>query len=176
MGLDMYSYTVSLDTVKKACLENTLIDINIDTLLNVYINQVPMNVTEPCGTYEQTQEEWQRYLSVKSAVIDKRAELAGYNSDFWYWRKFNALHGWMEALYRERGGQQSFNCIVIRLLEEDFDRMESDIKNNALSPTEGFFFGSQEIYQEDIADAIQWIASSREAIKDGYAVLYSSWW
>lgn len=33
-----------------------------------------------------------------------------------YWRKFNALHGWMEDLYRSRDGEDTdFNCAKVRL-------------------------------------------------------------
>ena len=32
-------------------------------------------------------------------------------TDIAYWRKFNHLHGWMEKLYREKGGKcEVFNC------------------------------------------------------------------
>ena len=98
-------------------------------------------------------------------------------NDIAYWRKFNALHGWMENLYRERGGpKQSFNCAPIRLHLEDLDRLQRDIGENNLEPTDGFFFGSQEIYPEDIASAIKFIFEAREAIKQGDAIYYDSWW
>ena len=42
-----------------------------------------------------------------------------------YWRKFNHLHGWMENLYREKGGQENiFNCRTVRLELEDLERLE----------------------------------------------------
>ena len=68
-----------------------------------------------------------------------------------YWRKFNALHGWMEDLYRQKGGaKQSFNCTTLRLDLKDLERLEMDTGNNKLVPRNGFFFGSQEIYPEDL--------------------------
>ena len=97
--------------------------------------------------------------------------------DMAYWRKFNALHGWMERLYRERGGpKESFNCAPLRLYLEDLDRLQRDIGENKLEPTQGFFFGSQEIYPEDMASAIKFIFEAREVIKQGDAVYYDSWW
>lgn len=97
--------------------------------------------------------------------------------DMAYWRKFNALHGWMERLYRERGGpKESFNCAPLRLYLEDLDKLQRDIGENNLQPTEGFFFGSQEIYPEDVADAMKFIFDAREVIKQGDAVYYDSWW
>jgi len=59
-----------------------------------------------------------------------------------YWRKFNALHGWMEDLYRFKGGsKESFNCTTVRLTANDLDRLEMDTGNNKLVPRNGFFFG-----------------------------------
>jgi hypothetical protein len=97
--------------------------------------------------------------------------------DLAYWRKFNALHGWMENLYKDRGGpKESFNCAPIRLHLEDLDRLQRDIGENKLVPTEGFFFGAQTIYPEDIASTMKFIFEAREAIKQGDAVYYDSWW
>jgi hypothetical protein len=97
--------------------------------------------------------------------------------DLAYWRKFNALHGWMEDLYKDRGGQkESFNCAPIRLHPEDIDALEEAINENLLEPREGFFFGSQEIYPEDVASTKRFIADARQAYKDGFAVYYDSWW
>lgn len=97
--------------------------------------------------------------------------------DLAYWRKFNALHGWMERLYRDRGGpKESFNCAPMRLHLEDIDQLQRDIGENKLTPTEGFFFGSQTIYPEDIASTMKFIFEARDAIKQGYAVYYDSWW
>ena len=98
-------------------------------------------------------------------------------NDIAYWRKFNALHGWMERLYRAKGGpKESFNCAPLRLELTDLDQLQRDIGENKLEPTEGFFFGSQTIYPEDIADAMKFIFEAREIIKQGDAVYYDSWW
>lgn len=97
--------------------------------------------------------------------------------DLAYWRKFNALHGWMEDLYRERGGsKESFNCAPIRLRLEDLDKLQRDIGENKLVPKSGFFFGEQTIYPEDIASTMKFIFEAREVIKQGDAVYYDSWW
>ena len=97
--------------------------------------------------------------------------------DMAYWRKFNALHGWMERLYRSKGGtKESFNCVPVRLELTDLDQLQRAIGENKLEPTQGFFFGSQEIYPEDIASAMKFIFEARAAIKEGDAVYYDSWW
>ena len=38
-----------------------------------------------------------------------------------YWRKHNALHGWMESLYRKKGGTEEFNCIPVELNKTDLE-------------------------------------------------------
>jgi hypothetical protein len=94
-----------------------------------------------------------------------------------YWRKFNALHGWMEDLYRQRGGsKESFNCTTLRLDLKDLDRLEMDTGNNKLIPVNGFFFGAQEIYPEDLESVATFVKVARQAIADGKAVFYDSWW
>jgi hypothetical protein len=105
---------------------------------------------------------------LESEDIDK-SELA-------YWRKFNALHGWMEELYRSRGGSETFNCVPVQLTYADLDLLEHDIAVRALTPVEGFFFGEQTIYPEDIEATKRFIADAREQLDDGRDVYYDSWW
>jgi hypothetical protein len=94
-----------------------------------------------------------------------------------YWRKFNALHGWMEDLYRQKGGsKESFNCTTVRLTADDLDRLEMDTGNNKLIPRNGFFFGAQEIDSEDLESVATFVKVARQAIADGKAVFYDSWW
>lgn len=94
-----------------------------------------------------------------------------------YWRKFNALHGWMEDLYRLKGGaKESFNCTTVRLDLKDLERLEMDVGANKLVPRNGFFFGSQEIYPEDLESVADFVKVARQAISDGKAVFYDSWW
>lgn len=97
--------------------------------------------------------------------------------DLAYWRKFNALHGWMENLYKDRGGpKEMFNCAPIRLHPEDIDQLEKDLKENKLRPMSGFFFGAQEIFPEHIVATKKFIKDARQAFKDGFDVYYDSWW
>ena len=101
------------------------------------------------------------------------------DEEIMYWRKHNALHGWMEALYQNKGGTaESFNCIPLRLIKEDMEQLKKDISSDSLKPTSGFFFGSTDDYYdsqmkaEDIAFADKVIA----LINNGKAVYYDSWW
>jgi len=98
-------------------------------------------------------------------------------SELAYWRKFNALHGWMEDLYREKGGDaESFNCVPVKLELEDLDRLETVLEEGKLEPRTGFFFGAQEVWPEDVESAQRFIANARDAIADGLDVYYDSWW
>lgn len=109
-------------------------------------------------------------------VREEEQEQAGL-THFAYWRKFNHLHGWMEKLYREKGGsKESFNCCTVRLELEDLARLEADLDGGKLEYTPGFFFGGEEIYPEDITDTKVFIENARTAIAAGLAVFYDSWW
>lgn len=92
-----------------------------------------------------------------------------------YWRKHPNLHGWMEALYREKGGvDESFNCVNLQLTEDDLARLEADINAKRLPPTSGFFFGESD--GSEIEDDLKFVAKAREALAAGLTVFYSSWW
>lgn len=92
-----------------------------------------------------------------------------------YWRKHPNLHGWMGDLYYENGGTaESFNCVCVALSETDLNRLEAEIKDGTLRDTSGFFFGTSDgsEYEDDLA----FIAKARAAIKNGFTVIYDSWW
>ena len=93
-----------------------------------------------------------------------------------YFRKFNHLHGWMERLYNSKGGTREFNCTTVMVTEEDLDRLEADFKAGEVPATGGFFFGSDELHEEDLESLDKFIKDAREAIKDGFVVFYDSWW
>tara|TARA_B100001094_G_C18033563_1_gene721375 strand:- start:262 stop:633 length:372 start_codon:yes stop_codon:yes gene_type:complete len=92
-----------------------------------------------------------------------------------YWRKHPNLQGWMEELYHDKGGEGQFNCVDLELTLKDIDALEESLDEEALPETAGFFFGgnSDDHYAE--ADR-EFIVQARAAIKQGYTVVYSSWW
>ena len=95
--------------------------------------------------------------------------------EFFYWRKHPNLHGWMETLYRSKGGTaESFNCVPLRLDPADLDALEAAVKNDALPVTEGFFFGVSDGSEK--ADDLLFIRKARDAIAEGDTVFYTSWW
>lgn len=91
-----------------------------------------------------------------------------------YWRKHPDLHGWMENLYREKGGREkSFNGDLVVLTLKDLDRLEEDILRKNLPKTSGFFFGeSGEISLKDL----EFVLEARKAIQEGDTVFYDSSW
>ena len=91
------------------------------------------------------------------------------------WRKHPNLHGWMEMLYREKGGKgPDFNCDTVLLSLQDLERLESDVKNDTLPCTDGFFFGITDGTEKE--EDLMFIENARGAIKQGYQVFYDSWW
>jgi hypothetical protein len=92
-----------------------------------------------------------------------------------YWRKHPNLHGWMEQLYRKKGGTDpSFNGDTVLLTEEDIDNLKIAVLTGSLPSTSGFFFGDskQEINFADL----EFIEKAKQAIKEGYTVYYDSSW
>ena len=92
-----------------------------------------------------------------------------------YWRKHPNLEGWMANLYYEKGGEDEFNCVDLELTLDDLEWLEDALDHNELPETAGFFFGSNadDHYAEQDRE---FIVQARAAIKQGYKVIYSSWW
>ena len=94
-----------------------------------------------------------------------------------YWRKHHDLHGWMERLYRDKGGDaESFNCIAVRLTVEDLDALQDDLVHSALPETTGFFFGNNPPDEETLREDLEFVAKARVEIAMGREVYYDSWW
>jgi hypothetical protein len=98
-------------------------------------------------------------------------------SELFYWRKHHDLHGWMENLYRNKGGEaESFNCVPVRLNSADLDALYFDLEYRNLPETTGFFFGTNPPDDESVKRDFEFIAAARAAIADGMFVYYDSWW
>jgi hypothetical protein len=97
------------------------------------------------------------------------------DTELHYWRKHPDLHGWMEKLYREKGGAaESFNCVPVVLAAPDLDRLEADIRKSRLPNTQGFFFGESD--GSETPRDLTFIGKARAAIQSGLTVYYTSWW
>ena len=99
------------------------------------------------------------------------------NEELQYWRKHRDLHGWMEQLYRAKGGtKESFNCVPVQLTVEDLDQLQSDLLSEKLPQTQGFFFGTNPPDLESLKEDLMFIQKCRIALKEGKTVYYDSWW
>ena len=97
------------------------------------------------------------------------------SAELFYWRKHPDLHGWMEALYRSKGGtDDDFNISTVRLEVADLDVLEAAVNAEKLPLTAGFFFGESQ--PEDKQDDLDFIAKARAALASGRKVFYTSWW
>jgi hypothetical protein len=159
MGLDMYAYRLS----KAVNIGDAQTDIRIGEALARHLAIKPEEGEDA--------EDAQR-RATEQAKTDGLVDF-----DFAYWRKFNALHGWMEDLYRAKDGASgSFNCATLLLTEADIDQLEHDCEAGNLRPRAGFFFGAQEISAEDLEDLAAFIVAARAAIAAGDHIIYDSWW
>ena len=94
-----------------------------------------------------------------------------------YWRKHNALHGWMESLYRKKGGTEEFNCIPVELNKTDLELLELVVTSGMLPETQGFFFGGDTRFCEDYKEqTLDFIEKARKYLSRGWEVAYDSWW
>ena len=116
--------------------------------------------------YEKAQ--WNEETKEFDSPVSKPVELA-------YWRKHPSLHGWMEQLYRQRGGTDTFNGIELELTWNDVDDLERAIRHGKLPFTEGFFFGKPAdnvYYEEDL----KFCVDAKAEIFLGFKVFYNSSW
>jgi len=59
---------------------------------------------------------------------------------------------------------------------EDLTKLTDDVLKKNLKPREGFFFGEQKIYPEDIEEVYAFVGKALAEIRNGNAVYYDSWW
>ena len=97
--------------------------------------------------------------------------------EFFYWRKHHDLHGWFAKLYQEKGGSNfDFNCSTVELTNEDLDELEVDLNSHKLPETVGFCFGNNPPDDYSLAQDMEFIKLSREAIAQGNLVFYHAWY
>lgn len=116
------------------------------------------------------------YANTTKRRLSSSVDFATKDSDqlIHQWRKHPNLHGWMEDLYREKGGTEEFNCATLQLSAEDIDALERAINESSLPETCGFFFGVSDGSERD--DDLAFIAKARAALAEGLAVYYRAWW
>jgi len=94
-----------------------------------------------------------------------------------YWRKHNALHGWMENLYESKGGDGEFNCVNLNLTSEDLEELEKNVVDKDLPETKGFFFGedTRECDHQKL-ETLKFLSKAKKALSQGNEVEYSAWY
>lgn len=120
-------------------------------------------------------------LDQYARVIEKDAAEDAKGVELAYWRKHNRLQGWMEKLYKGKGGEEEFNCVDVELTLGDLDELEAAINDKSLPETGGFFFGqdSYEDYDSEYGYKsvdMEFIENARKELNSGNRVVYSSWW
>jgi hypothetical protein len=102
-----------------------------------------------------------------------------------YWRKANAIHGW---IINHTGSID--NCTPISLTKQDLvtlrelcmkvlESNSAEVANELLPPSAGFFFGSTEVddwYWEDIKDTIDKLNDALEQSVDDAMFEYQASW
>jgi len=117
-------------------------------------------------------------INVPSTDPDYESERNPEAEHIKYWRKNNALHGWMETLAEERLGLSDwdFNCEHLQLTEGDLKNLAADIKAGKLKPTEGFFFGALVYTEEEQKEDLAFVEEALGLIAEGKDIYYYSWW
>jgi hypothetical protein len=98
------------------------------------------------------------------------------DEDFFYWRKNRHLQNWMTNLYLDKGGKEEFNCVPVRLADEDLVRLAHDIILSNLDGSSGFFFGEGDYDQDRREEDLDFVKAARKVIAEGDAVYYSAWY
>lgn len=91
------------------------------------------------------------------------------------WRKHPNLQGYMEKLWRSKGGEGEFNCVCVELTEQDIYALQSAIQSKDLPETQGFFYGGDADYYY-LEDDLLFCSKALELLKQGKDVYYSSFW
>jgi hypothetical protein len=168
MGLDMYVESLDASFVT----DEDQVDINPRRKI---AEAVGINCDEEF--YLSMSDEGRDCWDKQSQLAIKNAEADGkYNHEFYYWRKFHHLHGWMSDLYYAKGGEQEcFNCCTVRLTENDLDKLLSDA-TRSLPKCTGFFYGERDWDESCLEEVQEFVKAAKDELAQGKALFYDSWW
>jgi hypothetical protein len=93
-----------------------------------------------------------------------------------YWRKVRQVHNFMEDIYKERGGTDTFNCIPLELTKNNLEALAAAMDCNELREDTGFFFGDWNMDEESKEYTHKFIKEAIKLIDEGKHVFYDSWW
>lgn len=90
------------------------------------------------------------------------------------WRKHSNLQGYCTRLWEKRGHDTEFNCEYLELFEEDIKDIIEHSKNHTLHYATGFFWGKSD--ETDDERTVEIMEKALQYLKQGYRILYYSWW
>ena len=98
-----------------------------------------------------------------------------------YWRKHNALDGWMQNLYADvstcTDEYDPFNGQELPIDSEDIEMLEMVVERDMLPETQGFFFGGDSRYNEEQKKTtLEFIKEAKRALSEGKEVFYQNSW
>ena len=108
------------------------------------------------------------HAEYRSAKVERPREIA-------YWRKHPGLQGFFRAEWESQGNEGDFNGDELEITWDMLERLEHDVRENNLPPTQGFFFGddSSEYYRDQ---DLEFIRQARAELFLGLRVFYNSSW
>ena len=94
-----------------------------------------------------------------------------------YWRKHNALDGWMQNLWAEVGDGTQLNGQHVPVDEEDIGMLEMVVERDMLPETHGFFFGEDSRSNEEHKKTtLAFIEDAKKALSEGKEIFYQNSW
>lgn len=108
-----------------------------------------------------------------------------------YWRKANAIHGWIvnqcaggedrcQEIYMPKSKLEELHQLCCSILGEESEEALVNTALEELPPTEGFFFGSNEVgdwYKQDLKDTINILGEVlAETDFDESSIIYQASW
>lgn len=153
MGLDMYAYAL-----KKQHIDGQTV--NLDNITGI------KHLGNHCYERIPNEDDY--------GHDDDFSRWLGHSTQEWYFRKQNALHGYFEDYWLQNVDDETINCNYI-LINDLLDDLEQKVKEKALTPTAGFFYGSTDPDSIDW-DTISAFVAKAQALKKDHFILYSCWY
>jgi len=122
--------------------------------------------------------------------IKTKLNYNGKEEEYHYWRKFNALHGYIvrefadgidECQTIEIGNKDGVNKILdaLKTTLKQVEDGEKDIEKLKMPPTSGFFFGSTDLddwFKDKLKEAIPVFEKLASDLEDNEIVYYQASW
>lgn len=109
-------------------------------------------------------------------AVYRNGDFTGEEKEIGYWRKVNCIHNWFHKLALEKQPVDGFNCEVVEITYNEVIQLILDVCHGNVEPVTGFFFGPQEVNDEDMLYTLKTMYTALQYIKQGYKIYYSSWW